>query len=191
MRKWFPNARIVADRFHIVRVLQHHFLDLSRRIVPELKNHRGLLGVLRRHPSKLNERQQVRLQKLLVAYPALQPLYQKMVERWHLLRLKHQTASRHAYVTKADGPRFRWDDEKGMHVSISSVREERAVEISERIKAYAEEAFRDGALKYVAARKAIMHVAAVKDSRAETMLKDMVKAGIVTKDITGFYGLKA
>ncbi len=92
VRKWFPNARIVADRFHVVRVLQHHFLELARQIVPELKNHRGLLSVLRRHPSRLEERQQARLGKLLADYPALQPLHEKMVELWDLLRLKHQTA---------------------------------------------------------------------------------------------------
>lgn len=92
VRRWFPNARIVADRFHVVRVLQHHFLDLARQIVPQLKNHRGLLGVLRRHPSRLEERHQIRLRKLLADYPALQPLYEKMVELWDLLRLKHQTA---------------------------------------------------------------------------------------------------
>jgi transposase len=91
VRKWFPNARIVADRFHVVRVVQHHFLDLARQLVPELKNPRGL-GVLRRHPSRLTERNQARLQKLLSDYPALQPLYEKMIELWDLLRLKHQTA---------------------------------------------------------------------------------------------------
>jgi transposase len=92
VRRWFPNARIVADRFHVVRVLQHHFMDLARQIVPELKNHRGLLGALRRHPSRLEERHQDRLQKLLADCPALQPIYEKMVELWDLLRLKHQTA---------------------------------------------------------------------------------------------------
>jgi transposase len=92
VRRWFPNARIVADRFHVVRVLQHHFLDMARQIVPELKNHRGRLGVLRRHPSRLEERHQARLKKLLGDHPALQPFYEKMIELWDLLRLKHQTA---------------------------------------------------------------------------------------------------
>jgi transposase len=92
VRRWFPNARLVADRFHVIRVLQHHFMDLARQIVPELKNHRGLLGALRRHPSKLEKRHQDKLQKLMADYPALQPLYEKMVELWDLLRLKHQTA---------------------------------------------------------------------------------------------------
>lgn len=92
VRRWFPNARIVADRFHVIRLLQHHFLDLARQIVPELKTHRGLPGVLRRHPSRLEKRHQDKLEKLLADHPALAPLYEKMVELWDLLRLKHQTA---------------------------------------------------------------------------------------------------
>lgn len=92
VRKWFPNARIVADRFHVIRVLQHHFLELARQISPGLKNHRGLLSVLRRHPSRLDSRQRARLEKLLQDHPALLPIHQKMIELWDLLRLKHQTA---------------------------------------------------------------------------------------------------
>ena len=26
VRKHFPNARIVADRFHVIRLINHHFL---------------------------------------------------------------------------------------------------------------------------------------------------------------------
>lgn len=92
VRRWFPNARIVADRFHVVRVLQFHFLELARQIVPELKNHRGFLAALRRHPSKHEEKHQATLEKLLSDHPTLQPLYAKMLELWNLLRLKHETA---------------------------------------------------------------------------------------------------
>src|SRR5206468_7732532 len=28
VRKHFPNARIVADRFHVIRLVNHHFLGL-------------------------------------------------------------------------------------------------------------------------------------------------------------------
>ena len=91
-RRWFPNARIVADRFHVIRLLQHHFLDLARQIMPEIKNHRGALALLRRHPSKLDPRQSTRLQDLLKRQPALRAIYEKMLEIWELLRLKHQTA---------------------------------------------------------------------------------------------------
>ena len=38
VKKWFPNARIVADRFHVVRLIYHHCLQLARALAPELKN---------------------------------------------------------------------------------------------------------------------------------------------------------
>jgi transposase len=92
VRRWFPNARIVADRFHVIRILLHHFMDLVREIVPQIGHHRSYLAVLRRHPSRLSPTQLARLEKLLADHPALVPIYQKMIELWDLLRLKHQTA---------------------------------------------------------------------------------------------------
>lgn len=28
VRKYFPNARIVADRFHVVRLVNQHFMQI-------------------------------------------------------------------------------------------------------------------------------------------------------------------
>ncbi len=44
VRTCFPRAKIVVDRFHVMRVIIHHFMELARQIAPEIKNHRGLLG---------------------------------------------------------------------------------------------------------------------------------------------------
>ena len=33
IRKWFPKALIVADRFHVIRLIQHHFLSFCRRLL--------------------------------------------------------------------------------------------------------------------------------------------------------------
>jgi transposase len=41
VRRYFPNARLVADRFHVVRVIQHHFMTLARHLAANLKSHRG------------------------------------------------------------------------------------------------------------------------------------------------------
>jgi transposase len=71
VRRWFPNARIVADRFHVVRVLQFHFLELVRQIVPELKNHRGRLAALRRHPSRHEEKHQATLENAFIRLSSL------------------------------------------------------------------------------------------------------------------------
>ena len=65
IQKWFPNAKIVADRFHVIRIIQHHFLGFCRMLVPELKNKRGLLKSLRKNPENLTQRDQERLQAFL------------------------------------------------------------------------------------------------------------------------------
>lgn len=91
VRRYFPNARIVADRFHVVRVIQHHFMQLARHLVANLKNHRGNLAALRKAPERLGEKQRKRLDKLFAAHPILKTLHQEMHQLRHLMNHKHQT----------------------------------------------------------------------------------------------------
>ena len=88
IRKWFPNAKIVADRFHVVRIVQYHFLRFCRALVPELKNRRGLLRCLRKNPENLTEKDKPRLKSFLVKQPAIRELYKKQLELRALLKLK-------------------------------------------------------------------------------------------------------
>ena len=90
IRTWFPNARIVADRFHVVRIVIHHFMTLCRQIAPEIKNHRGSLSVLRKNPSKLSDAQKRRLRELFEFYPVFKPLYEQMHRLRDLLNQKHK-----------------------------------------------------------------------------------------------------
>lgn len=92
IRQWFPNAKIVADRFHAVRIVMQHFCDLATEIAPEIKGRRGGLRVLRKRPENLTERQRDQLKALLERHPALQPLYEKMRAICDLLNLKTQSA---------------------------------------------------------------------------------------------------
>ena len=94
IRRYFPNARIVADRFHVVRIVQHHFMELFRSIAPELKNHRGNLAVLRKRPERLSKRQHERREELFTQNPSFAPLYQKMPNVLGLLRKKNRTRRR-------------------------------------------------------------------------------------------------
>jgi len=34
-RKWFPNAKIVADRFHVIKLINHHFSKTCKLIDEE------------------------------------------------------------------------------------------------------------------------------------------------------------
>ena len=44
VRKYFPKAKIVADRFHVIRVVQQHFMDLVRQIATDVKKPSWLPG---------------------------------------------------------------------------------------------------------------------------------------------------
>jgi transposase len=92
VRRHFPNAKIVADRFHVVQVIQQHFIDLVRQIAPQVKNHRGHLAALRTHPDNIFAGQKATLQRLFAQYPALEPLYEQMQRTNQLMRIRNITA---------------------------------------------------------------------------------------------------
>jgi transposase len=47
--RYFPNAQIVSDRFHVVRLVNHHFLQLWQQHDAAGRKNRGLLSLMRRH----------------------------------------------------------------------------------------------------------------------------------------------
>lgn len=91
VKRYFPRARIVADRFHVIRLTQHHFLEMCRQIAPCIKQRRGYLAALRKHPERLNDAQSQRLKELFHNYPALKPIYDQMQRACSLMRNKHQS----------------------------------------------------------------------------------------------------
>ncbi|WP_040523243.1 ISL3 family transposase, partial [Aliiglaciecola lipolytica] len=90
--KYFPNATIVADRFHVVRLINHHFLKAWQHHHPEGRKNRGLLSLMRRHQWRLNEDNNANLQRYLADYPVLKTLYevkQKLI-RYMLLKTMNE-----------------------------------------------------------------------------------------------------
>ena len=75
-QKYFPNAVIVADRFHVVRLVNHHFLKVWQQQDPIGRKNRGLLSLMRRHAWKLHPQQRIRLHEYLREWPVLQALYE-------------------------------------------------------------------------------------------------------------------
>ena len=75
VRKHFPRARIVADRFHVIRLINHHFLATWRDIDPVASRNRGLLSLMRRHRHNLKPEQMAKLNIYLEAHPALGSIY--------------------------------------------------------------------------------------------------------------------
>ena len=91
VRKHFPNARIVADRFHVIRLINHHFLACWRDLDPRASRNRGLLSLMRRHRHKLTPDQQTRLLAYLAEHPVLELIYRFKQRLCYLLLKKHRT----------------------------------------------------------------------------------------------------
>ena len=102
VRKHFPNARIVADRFHVIRLVNHHFLACWRDLDAKAAKHRGLLSLMRRHRHKLKPEQQARLEAYLASQPVLGLIYRFKQRLCSLLLNKHRTRKQCAKLI----PRF-------------------------------------------------------------------------------------
>ena len=89
VRKHFPQARIVADRFHVIRLVNHHFLTCWRDLDPVGSKNRGLISLMRRHRHHLTDEQYVRLSRYLAAHPALEVIYRFKQRLCSLLMEKH------------------------------------------------------------------------------------------------------
>ena len=74
-RKYFPNAMIVADRFHVVKLINHHFLKTWGELDEMGRKSRGLLSLMRRHPENLKPEQVPKLQRYLDQNPVIKALY--------------------------------------------------------------------------------------------------------------------
>jgi transposase len=91
VRKHFPNARIVADRFHVIRLVNLHFLNCWREIDPVGAKHRGLLSLMRRHRHNLKPEQVTKLEHYFDQFPALRQIYRFKQRLCYLLLKKHRT----------------------------------------------------------------------------------------------------
>ena len=76
VKNHFPNALIVADRFHVIRLVNHHFLKAWQLLDASGRNNRGLLSLMRRHEKNLKPEQKPKLQKYLEHNPTLKEIYE-------------------------------------------------------------------------------------------------------------------
>ena len=94
IRRHFPNALIVADRFHVIRLINQQFLTTWRSLDPVGSQNRGLLSLIRRHAKNLRPDQQERLTEYLKNHATIQPIYEFKQRLCRLLLHKHCTARR-------------------------------------------------------------------------------------------------
>lgn len=92
VRKHFPKAKIVADRFHVIRLIGHHTDRLWRELDPVGSKNRGLTSLIRRRRDRLRDDQVERLSRYLHQHPDVQAVYKFKNELCDLLRKKTLTA---------------------------------------------------------------------------------------------------
>jgi len=94
VQEYFPQAKIVADRFHVVRLLLHQCMQTYQEIDPKIKYQRGLLAALRTKPDNLTAERLRRRDDYLKQQPAIEAIYQFKQQCYRLLMKKTVTAKR-------------------------------------------------------------------------------------------------
>ncbi|OEH45090.1 hypothetical protein lpari_03934 [Legionella parisiensis] len=89
VKKYFPNAMIVADRFHVIRLIQHQCMMTCRELSTEIKNNRGILALLRTRPDNLSNEKKVKRDAFLTENPAIEAIYQ-FQQQLHSLLMKRR-----------------------------------------------------------------------------------------------------
>jgi len=92
VREWFPNARIVADRFHVIRLVNQHFSELCKAIdEKQLAYGRGgMMRLLLTLRDRLTDSQKERLRTYFADRPDIESLYEFLHETADLLRVRAQ-----------------------------------------------------------------------------------------------------
>lgn len=91
VRKYFPNAMIVADRFHVIRLINHHFIKTWASLDPEGRKSRGLKKLLSKHQKNLNSDQVSKLGEYFVKFPVVKTIWEFKQDLAQLLLHKTQS----------------------------------------------------------------------------------------------------
>jgi transposase len=91
VKKFFPNAVIVTDRFHVIHHINRMFMKAWKEMDPVGTDSRGRRSLMRYHEWNLNEGQKKDLHAYLANHPALLATYEFKQKLCSLLIIKHQT----------------------------------------------------------------------------------------------------
>lgn len=93
IQRYFPNAKIVADRFHVIRLMLHQCMQSYQELDPKIKYHRGLLAALRTNPENLSQKRLQLRNTYLSNQPIIDAIYQ-FKQRLHQLLMKKTLQAR-------------------------------------------------------------------------------------------------
>jgi transposase len=94
IQQYFPNAKIVADRFHVIRLMNHMCMQTYQDIDPKMKNKRGLLAALRTNPENLSAKRLKKRDEYLKQQPIIDTIYQFKQQLHRVLMKKTMPARR-------------------------------------------------------------------------------------------------
>jgi transposase len=92
IQRYFPNAKIVADRFHVIRLMLHQCMQTYQEIDPNMKSKRGLLAALRTNPENLTVERLKKRDEYLKQQPIIDAIYQFKRRLQRVLMKKTMTA---------------------------------------------------------------------------------------------------
>ena len=79
---------IVADRFHVIRLINQQFIKTWAQFDPVGRKSRGLLSLMRRHEENLKPEQKIKLDQYFLEFPHLKTIYDFKQKLTNLMRLK-------------------------------------------------------------------------------------------------------
>ena len=91
VQRCFPNAKIVADRFHVIKLVLSTFMEFCRDMQPEIRWKRPITGALRTHNSNLTSTQRATLNDFLSKNPIIATAYEFKEKLCNLLKNKKKT----------------------------------------------------------------------------------------------------
>ncbi len=91
VKHYFPKARITADRFHVMRLVNQSFLRTFQALDPRVKESRGLSRLLCKHKWRVDARQELLLKDYFLNHPEVKSIYEFKQSLCRLLSLKSQT----------------------------------------------------------------------------------------------------
>ena len=90
VRRWFPNAKIVTDRFHVIRLINHHFAKTCKLIDEEnlAWGRGGLIRIMCTRSQNLTSQKREKLERYFTQQPAIKNLWLFCQELAELCRNK-------------------------------------------------------------------------------------------------------
>ena len=91
VKKHFPQAQIVVDRFHVVKLAIYRLIQTATTLSPSLKDEKGIIILLRKNRCNLTANQKERLDMYLKENPVVKSVYEHKEEWVELLNKKKMT----------------------------------------------------------------------------------------------------